>query len=114
MNENKTYNYSLCDDKDNTIKQFFERHWVIPKNPESYKFSEEEEQFLKKHMVIPTSENVLNGKNGYIVFRGRRPKKLTDSDIKEIQENTILSQRKLAEKYKVSVGTINRVKNNKY
>ncbi|EGT3607972.1 hypothetical protein FKF97_16500 [Clostridium perfringens] len=113
MGEKKTYNYSLCDDKDNTIKQFFERHWVIPKNPENYKFSKEEEQFLKKHMVMPISENVLDGKNGYIVFRGRRPRKLTEDMIKQIQSSD-LSQRALAKIYNVSVATINKAKKGEY
>ncbi|MDO5040113.1 helix-turn-helix domain-containing protein [Clostridium sp.] len=113
MNKNnkEIYNITLKDDK--SLKQFFQRFYILPKKPNSYNYTNKELEILKLRSLKPTCKEVKQGLNGYIVFRGVKNKKLTEQQVKDIQ-NSNLSQRKLAKEYNVSVGTINRVKNNKY
>lgn len=113
MNKNSKYTYNIILKDNKSLKQFFERFFVLPKNPKEYKYTKEELNMLKLRTLKPICDEVKQGLNGYIVFRGVKNKKLTEQQVKEIQDSN-LSQRKLAEKYKVSVGTINKVKNNKY
>lgn len=97
-------------ENDNTLKQFFDRFYVLPKEKD---YTKEEIEFLKTNAIYPTDEDVQNGRNGYITFRGKKPKVLTEDQCREILESK-LSQRQLAEKFKVSVGTINKVLKGKY
>lgn len=104
--------YPIILEDDNSLKQFFDRFYVIPKD---YSFiTAEDKKILDKYNTKLYSENVAAGKNGYIVFRGKKPKKLTDLDIQRIKNDTVSSQRALAFKYNVGVATINKIKNNKY
>lgn len=96
-------------DTDKTLKQLFDRFYLIPKDKE---FSKEELQLLNKHSVAPTHEEVKNGKNGYIVFRNTN-KKLTKEQA-EIIKNDTGSVRAKAEKYKISIGTVSKIMNDKY
>ena len=111
MDKNEVYRITLKNDK--TLKQMVDRYYIIPREPIGYSFTEDEKAFLQSKALFPSATEVKEGKNGYIVFRGKKPKKLTEQQIQEIQENN-LSQRQLAKIYKVSPATINRVKNNKY
>ena len=106
MSEDTIYNITLENDK--TLKQFFERFYVLPKDIEC---NEEQRIFLEQNKLVLRGEDVINGKNGYIVERPG--KKLTKEQV-EIIKNDTGSQRDKAEKYNVSVGTINKIMNDKY
>lgn len=108
--------YDFTTNNDKTIKQFMERFYVLPKQDEDgkpYKYTKEELKIIEKYALELIKDNVKEGKDGYIVFRGIKPKKLNENQCEEIK-NSDLSYRKLAEKYNVSVGTIFKVKNNLY
>lgn len=111
MNENKTI-CKITLENDNSLKQLFDRFYVIPKS--HYKLTVEDREILERYMSRLSSEAVASGLNGYIVFRGRKPKKLTLEQIQEIKADTTSTQRELAFKYDVGNATINKVKNNKY
>lgn len=120
MTDNKDNIYDLIiysDDplkkkkNDNTLKQFFNRFYVIPKKDEEY--TEDQIEFLKQKTIHLIHDEVKAGRDGFIVFRGRKNKVLTEEQCNEIRESD-LTQMELSKKYKVSVGTINKVKNNKY
>lgn len=111
MSDEKVYRITLENDK--TLKQMVERYYIIPREPIGYNFTEQEKEFLQSKALFPSAPEVKEGLNGYIVFRGKRPKKLNNEQIQEIQEST-LSYRKLAEIYGISIGTISRVKKGKY
>lgn len=96
---------------DNTLKQLFDRFYIIPKDKADY--TNEQIEFLKQKTIHLTHDEVKQGRNGFIVFRGRKKKVLTEEQCREIRESN-LTQMKLSEIYKVSIGTINKVKNNKY
>lgn len=106
MLEDTIYNITLENDK--TLKQFFERFYVLPKD---IKYSEKQRIFLEENSFSLMGENIINGRNGYIVERPG--KKLTKAQA-EIIKNDIGSQREKAKKYNVSVGTINKIMNDKY
>ncbi|WP_195949272.1 hypothetical protein [Clostridium saudiense] len=106
MEEGKVYSVVLKNDK--TLKQFFERFYVLPKD---IKYSKEKREFLEENKFVLSGEDVINGKNGYIVERPG--KKLTRDQVEIIKKDTG-SQRAKAKKYNVSVGTINKIMNNKY
>ena len=101
---------SLKKKNDNTLKQFFDRFYVIAKDEE---YTSDQLEFLKQKTIYPTNDEVREGKDGFIVFRGTKKKILTEEQCKEIRESD-LTQMELSKKYKVSIGTINKVKNNKY
>lgn len=107
--ENKEIIYKMTLEHDKSIKQFFDRFYVIPKE----EYTAEQIEFLKQNAVHPTYDEVKEGRNGFIVFRGRKKKILTEDKCREIRESN-LTQMKLSEIYGVSIGTINKVKNNKY
>lgn len=99
---------------DNTLKQFFDRFYVIPKEDgDGVDYTNEQIEFLKQKTIHLIHDEVKQGRNGFIVFRGRKKKILTEDQCKEIRESN-LTQMKLSEIYGVSIGTINKVKNNKY
>lgn len=100
--------YQIILDEDNTLKTFFERFYVLPN--EGKDWEKEQRAFLEKHRLRPTNENTKNGKNGYIVFRNIKVTK----EIAEIIKNDTGSQRAKAKKYGLSVGTINKIMNDKY
>lgn len=100
--------YYLREPNDKTLKQFFDRFYCIPKDKD---FTKEERAFLERVQVAPVSENVLNGKNGYIVFR--KGKKLSAERVEQIK-NDIGSYRAKAKKYNLSVGTISKIMNDRY
>ena len=105
---NKDCKYELTVGKDNTIKQFVERFYIIPRD---LKFTKEERMFLEENSCYISDPDIAAGRNGYIV---QRPgKKLTKEQVEQIK-NDVGSQRAKAKKYGVSVGTINKIMNNKY
>ena len=106
MEEEKVYSLVLKNDK--TLKQFFERFYVLPKD---IKYSKKQREFLEENKFVLRGEDVISGNNGYIVERPG--KKLTKQQVERIK-NDIGSQREKARKYNVSVGTINKIMNNKY
>lgn len=106
MEEGKIYSIVLENDK--TLKQFFERFYVLPKD---INYSKDKHDFLEANKFVLRGEDVINGKNGYIVERPS--KKLTREQV-EIIKNDTGSQRSKANKYGLSVGTINKIMNNKY
>ena len=112
MSEDKV-KYDLVQKNDNTLKSFFDKFYVIPKDPKDRMYTDVEIASFKKNEIILSDENVRNGLDGYIVCRGKKKKVFTEKQIQEIQESN-LSYRKLSEKFNVSIGTISRVKNNKY
>lgn len=106
--EDITYHIVLENDK--SIKQFLERFYIIPKKTEYTKIQSD---FLKANAIYPQDPSVREGRNGFIVFRGRKKKILTEEQCREIRESN-LTQMELSKQYKVSIGTINKVKHNKY
>lgn len=104
--------YQLTNNGDNSLKQLLERFYVIPKDYEV--ISAEDRATLDKYQGQLSNQLVANGENGYIVFRGVKPKKLSQEQIEEIKADSSSTQRELAFKYNVSNGTINKIKNNKY
>lgn len=100
--------YYLREPNDKTLKQFFDRFYCIPKDIECTK---EERKFLERVNHNPVSENVLNGKNGHIVFR--KGKKLSAEQVEQIKNDTG-SYRAKARKYKLSLGTISKIMNDQY
>lgn len=104
--------YKLVTDDDNSLKQLFDRFYVIPKD---YKIiTDSDREMLEKYRVSLINQLVSEGKNGYIVFRGRKPKKLTPEQIAEIKADSTSTLRQLAFKYGCSHGTIGKIKNGKY
>ena len=108
--DNNTYYIVLENDK--SIKQMLDRFYIIPKRKQSY--TKAQIEFLEDNAIYPKSDKVRNGKDGFICFRGKKPKKLTFEQQIEILENADLTQRQLADKFIVSVGTINKVLKGKY
>lgn len=106
MEEKKIYSLILENDK--TLKQFFERFYILPKD---IKYSDDQRDFLEENKFVLIDEEVSNGKNGYIV---ERPGKKLSKKQQEIIKNDTGTQREKAKKYKVSVGTINKIMNDKY
>lgn len=104
--------YSLVSENDNSLKQLFDRFYVIPKD--SSFVSAEDKIVLDKYQLKLVNQLVSEGGNGYIVFRGKKPKKMTLKEIDSIINDKISTQRDLAFKYDVSVATINKIKNGKY
>ena len=100
--------YSMVLENDKTLKQFFDRFYVLPKDIEC---NEEQRIFLEQNKLVLIGEDVISGKNGDIVERPA--KKLTKEQV-EIIKNDTGSQREKANKYNVSVGTINKIMNDKY
>lgn len=100
--------YSVVLENDNTLKQFFDRFYVIPKD---LKCSDEELEFLEKYSFELSDPKVREGKDGYIVER--KGKKLSAEQVEQIK-NDIGSYRAKAKKYKVSVGTISKIMNDRY
>ena len=100
--------YYLRESNDKTLKQFFNRFYCIPKD---INLTKEQKEFLECVNHTPVSENVLNGKDGYIVFR--KGKKLSAEQVKQIKNDTG-SYRAKAKKYKLSLGTISKIMNDKY
>ena len=93
---------------ENTLKSFYEYNYVIPKC--AY-IPEDIRNFLDKYSFELTEKEHANGENGYIVFRPK--KKLTKEQVKQIKNDTG-SYRARAKKYKVSLGTISKIMNDKY
>lgn len=75
--------YKMTSENDNTLKQFFDRFYVIPKD----EYTAEQIEFLKQNAVHPTYDEVKQGKNGYLIFRGRKKKILTEEQCREIRES---------------------------
>lgn len=100
--------YYLRESNDKTLKQFFNRFYCIPKD---INLTKEQKEFLESVNHTPVIENVLNGKDGYIVFR--KGKKLSAEQVKQIKNDTG-SYRAKAKKYKLSLGTISKIMNDKY
>ncbi len=104
--EDKRYNLVL--EGDNTLKQFFDRFYVIPKELD---FEEQEIKTFEKYAFVLSDPKVRAGKDGYIVER--RGKKLTNEQV-EIIKNDTGSYRSKAKKYNLSLGTISKIMNDKY
>jgi len=111
MDKKERY-YSLVSENDNSLKQLFDRFYVIPKD--SSFVSAEDKVILEKYHLRLLNQLVSEGGNGYIVFIGKKPKKLGLKDIDAIFSDNISTQRELAFKYNVGVATINKIKNGKY
>lgn len=94
-----------------TMKRIFEKFYIVPKE---FPFSAEQKEFLEGNSLKLLAENIASGKDGYIVFRGKKLKSLNKEQIAEIKADNITTQRDLAFKYNVSAATINKVKNDKY
>lgn len=107
-NERERETYSLIVGKDNTIKQFVERFYIIPRDNS---FTEEQRKFLEKYSCYISNPIIAAGKNGYIVFR--KGKKLSAEQVEQIKNDTG-SYRAKAKKYKLSLGTISKIMNDKY
>lgn len=107
-NKRERVTYSLTNGKDNTIKQFVERFYIVPKDMD---FTEEERNFLEKYSCYIVDPIIAAGKNGYIVQR--KGKKLTKEQVKKIKNDTG-SYRAKAKKYNLSLGTISKIMNDKY
>lgn len=108
MNDEYDIRYDLVLDGDNTLKQFFDRFYVIPKD---LNWNDEELEFLEKYSFELIDPRVRAGKDGYIVER--KGKKLSTEEVEKIK-NDIGSYRAKAKKYNLSLGTISKIMNNKY
>lgn len=100
--------YELTVGKDNTIKQFSERFYIVPRDLD---FTEEQRKFLEENSCYISDPDIAAGRNGYIVQR--KGKKLSKEEV-QIIKNDSGSQRVKAKKYGLSVGTINKIMNDKY
>lgn len=100
--------YYLREKNNNTLKQFFDRFYCIPKDTD---LTKDEREFLERFNHIPENENVLNGENGYIVFR--KGKKLSDEEVIKIKSDTG-SYRAKVKKYNISLGTVYKIMKDKY
>ncbi|NFG60044.1 hypothetical protein FC778_15340 [Clostridium botulinum] len=107
---NKKVRYTLKR-KNLTMKKMFNEFYIIPKD---FPFTMEQREFLKVNSLSLLDDMVASGKDGYVVFRGKKPKSLNDKQIEEIKADKKETQRELALKYNVSASTINKIKNNKY
>ena len=107
-NKREIKTYPLTVGKDNTIKQFVERFYIVPRD---MSFTEEEKNFLEKYSCYISNPIIAAGKNGNIVQR--RGKKLTKEQV-EIIKNDTGSYRAKAKKYNLSLGTISKIMNDKY
>ena len=101
--------YKLTVKGDNTLKTFFDRFYILPK--EGKEWGNSEKTFLEQNKLVLSNEKVANGENGYIVFT--KEKLLTPEDV-AIIKNDIGTQREKAKRYGLSVGTINKIMNDKY
>lgn len=111
QNQIEATKYKMVLDNDKTVKQFFERFYVIPKEPKNYKWEPNEKKFLEEHSLELVEELERLGKDGYIVTR--KKKKLKPEEVEKIK-NDIGSYRDKAEKYKLSLGTIHKIMRDKY
>lgn len=110
-NNIKPAKYKMVLDNDKTVKQFFERFYVIPKEPKNYKWEPDEKKILEAHSLELVEELEILGKDGYIVTR--KKKKLKPEEVEEIK-NAPGSYREKADKYKLSLGTIHKIMRDKY
>ena len=108
MNYEDDMTYELVLEWDNTLKQFFDRFYVIPKELD---FEEQEIKTFEKYAFVLSDPRVRAGKDGYIVER--KGKKLNNEQV-QIIKNDSGSQRAKAKKYGLSVCTVNKIMNNKY
>ncbi|MFH5975263.1 hypothetical protein ACHM2L_15370 [Clostridium perfringens] len=109
MNEEREI-YDITLENDKTLKQFFDRYYVISKDLNCTK---EEREFLEKSKLVLMGKQTKIGKNGYIVFR-KDNKKITDlEELEEIKKDT-RPVRQIAKDHAVSIATISKIKNDKY
>lgn len=102
--------YDIILENDKTLKQFFDRYYVISKDLNCTK---EEREFLEKSKLVLMGKETKIGKNGYIVFR-KHNKKITDlEELEEIKKDT-RPIRQIAKDHAVSIATISKIKNDKY
>lgn len=110
-NQIEATKYKMVLDNDKTVKQFFERFYVIPKEPKNYQWEPNEKIFLEAHSLDLVEELEILGKDGYIVTR---KKKIFKPEEVERIKNEPGSYRAKAKKYKVSLGTIYKIMRDKY
>ena len=120
MDKEDKYRNSLVLPGDNTLKQFFDRFYVIPKD---CKFDNDSilkkyripkyiiKQFLEENTFSLSDPRVKAGKDGYIVER--KQKKFTPEEVQAIK-NEPGSYREKAKKYGVSTATIYKIMKDKY
>lgn len=101
--------HQFTSNDDNTIKQFLDRFYVIPKDGN---YTNEQLEFMESKNLEPVDEQVKAGKNGYIIFRYNQKK--VSKELQDIIRNDKGSCREKAKKYGVSIGTISKIMNNKY
>ena len=65
-NKREIKTYPLTVGKDNTIKQFVERFYIVPRD---MSFTEEEKNFLEKYSCYISNPIIAAGKNGYSATR---------------------------------------------
>ena len=70
--------YSLTSGKDNTVKQFVDRFYIIPRDMD---FTEPQRKFLEENSCYISNPEIASGRNGYIVQR--RGKKLVVTELKQ-------------------------------
>lgn len=105
----KKETYLLTVKGDNTLKTFFDRFYILPK--EGKEWGKAEKEFLEKNKLFLINPKVANGENGYIIFA--KEKLLSPEDVAIIKNDTG-TQREKAKRYGLSVGTINKIMNDKY
>lgn len=104
--------YKLTLEGDNTVRTIFDRFYIINKSDPH--LTDDDRKIIEKYMCELVNEDVRAGKDGFLIFRGTKKKRFTEEQCKEIREDKNLTQRQLAEKYKCSIGTINKIINQKY
>lgn len=109
--DRKRYKYPIVLEDDNSLKQFVDRFYILPREPKDYPYNEKELEFLEERCLELSEPLEREGKDGFIVYR--KKKKLTLEEVHKIK-NDKGSQREKAEKYGISVGTINKIMNDKY
>lgn len=97
-------------DNDNSLKTILERFYIIPKISHGA-VPEVIYDYLQEH-CLEVEENIIN--NGYLVVRGKKKKALTPEQVELIKNDTVHTQKELADIYGVGVATIGRVKQGIY
>ncbi|MPQ45203.1 hypothetical protein [Clostridium tarantellae] len=100
-----------------TLKEILEKYYLIPKNfidfkEEIYCSSNMFEQLLQEFSVNEAYQEEKE-LNHICIVKRKIGKKLSYEQVEQIK-NDKRSYRSLAKDYKVSLGTISKIKNNKY
>lgn len=113
MSDNENKKYDVIVDNKHKLEHFFDRFYVIPKD---INLNDIEPGTTIKEFLELNSLNIINEElkqKAYIVMQGKKKKRLNQEQIKAIKESN-KTYRQISKEFKISLGTINKVKNDKY